>query len=158
MVESGRVPKRGKIQASTGEGFGRVPEKVPSKYRRRVRASTKKAPGEYRRRVQASTREGSGQVPEKGSGKYRKMMEFEQILKKGSGEYRRRVRASTEKAPGEYRRRLRASTGEALSKYRRRVRASTEKWWNPGDRTQARCRGTTELKGGRDAITKAQNT
>ena len=49
MVESGRVPKTGKIRASTGKGSGRVPEKVPGKYRRRVQASTEKAPGEYRK-------------------------------------------------------------------------------------------------------------
>ena len=56
-VESGRVLENGGIRASTGEGFrqvqkkfrvsieegsGRVPEKVPGKYRRRVRASTEK--------------------------------------------------------------------------------------------------------------------
>ena len=74
MVESGRLPKTGKIRASTGEGSGRVPEKGG---------------------IRASTGEGFGQVPGKGG---------------------------------------------------------------IGDRTRARYRGTTELKGGRDAITKAQNT
>ena len=67
MVESGRLPKTGKIRASTGEGSGRVPEKVP---------------GKYRERVQASTGEGFGQVP--------KMAEFGQVPKKGPGEYGRR--------------------------------------------------------------------
>ncbi|RVW85469.1 hypothetical protein CK203_044041 [Vitis vinifera] len=39
-VKFGRVPEKGP---------GRVPEKVPGKYRRRVQASTEKAPGEYRK-------------------------------------------------------------------------------------------------------------
>ena len=57
---------RDPIRASTEEWWN------SGEYRRRVQASTEKAPGEYWRRVWASTEEGSGQVPEKGSGKYRK--------------------------------------------------------------------------------------
>ena len=71
----------------------------------------------------------SGRVPEKGPGEYRKMVESGRVPEKGG---------------------IRASTGEGFGQVPGKG--------GIGDRTRARYRGTTELKGGRDAITKAQNT
>ena len=118
-----------------GIRFGQVPKKRwnPGEYRRRVRVSAGEGFEQVPKKLRASTEEGSGRVPEKVQGKYR-----------------RRVRASTENGG------IRASTEEGSGRVPEngRIRAST----GEGDRTRARCRGTTELKGGRDAITKAQNT
>ena len=73
------------IRASTGEGSGRVSEK---------------GPGEYRKRVWASTRKGFGRVPGK--------VESKRLSEKG------RIRVSTGEGsnPGKYQKKVWASTGK----------------------------------------------
>ena len=82
MVESGRVPAKGRIRASIGKLFGRVREKGP------IRVSTEKMwnPCDYRKTVRASTRKGSNQCG--------KMVESEQVPGKC------RIRARIEKQCG----------------------------------------------------------
>ena len=53
ITMSGKI--RDLIRASTGEGFGQVPEKVSGKYRKMVEfwQVPKKGPGEYRKMVES---------------------------------------------------------------------------------------------------------